>query len=213
MAWVGALLVVASCGKIAGDESVTSGNDPHPDAGAIVGDAGKQAQDADVPATIADASIPFLAIDTSGWALAGAQSSCSFELRFDEENAPPYSVTGQRLIARIEGTEIPYVGFGCSGKVAGMTVTFVGGTFDYDGTHEPQWAYIDWGSDSFVVDDAHITAECDLSEQSASFGVIGSEVSGTFSCTNVPGSPAPVSIINGKFDTVFSMGELGLANH
>lgn len=210
--WVGALLVLASCGKVAGDDAITSGDDPQIDSGISYEDAGKQAQDASPHGStiVVDSSVPASTIDSSTWSLTSTTSSCSFEFRYDEENAPPYFVTGTRVIARIMGTEIPYVGFGCTGAFGpNGTATFIGGTASYDGQNNPQWAYVDIDGSLYSVDDAHIS-ECDLSENAASLGTIGSEVSGTFSCLGLPGSPAPITITNGKYDTVFSNDALTL---
>jgi hypothetical protein len=200
------LLVLTSCGKVAGDESSTNDDDP----AAIDGGPEKQAQDAGSDATTTtsafDASMPFSPINTSTWLAVDATSSCSFEYRFDEENAPPYFVTGSRVIARVQGTEIPYVGFGCTGTIANQTITFIGGAL---GTDNPQWAWINVSNFSYWIYDEQVF-NCDLTENAAHLGTLGSEVSGTFSCTNIPGSPAPISISNGKYDTVFSTGELSL---
>jgi hypothetical protein len=116
-------------------------------------------------------------------------------------------VTGSRVVATVVGNDIPYVGFGCTGTVANQTVTFIGGTLTTSGQNHSQWAWIDVGDASFYVDDLE-AKQCDLSETAASFGVLGSEVSGTFSCTNALGTSEAVSVWNGKYDTIFSNGKV-----
>ena len=153
-------------------------------------------------------------IDTSQWRTDG---TCSFKWGQYGVDTGPYLFTGTREIAFIAGTEIPYLVFGCSGSFEGTTLTFLGGTFtdpSDGGLSNPQWALLDrvvanpppeWdGHDSYWLDDTQIS-KCNLTESSASFGTIGSAVSGTFACEEMAGTGHDLSaVVDGTFGTVLS---------
>ena len=208
MRWRGAwaFLVLASCGKLAANDAV-NGTDDAPSKNA---DGGVLPQDSGSFAAPVDAAIPFTPIDTSSWPAAAGDAACAFDVRFSGENTPTFHVSGQRVSASLEGTEIPYVGFGCSGEIGGASYTFLGGTLSYQESVEPQWAYVYTANDEFFVAGEQVATACDLEETDDAFPTIGSNVSGSFSCTYLPGTEGAITISNGTFGTTLSNAKLDI---